>query len=79
MESRMSRVELFSRRVCAARLPPVIVALSLVSLAAIGWKSGAGALVLWTAGGLAAEAPKSAPDDKVPAAAGQAGRRRDCG
>ena len=78
MESRMSRVELFSRRVCAARLPPVIVALSLVSLAAIGWKSGAGALVL-LAGGLAAEAPKSAPDDKVPAATGQAGRRRDCG
>ena len=74
----MSRVELFSRRVCAARLPPVIVALSLASLAAIGWKSGAGALVL-LAGGLAAEAPKSAPDDKAPGAAGQAGRRRDCG
>jgi len=66
----MSRVELFSRRACAARLPLVIVALSLVSLAAIGWKSRAGALVLLAAG-LAAEAPKSAPsapDDKAPAA-----------
>jgi len=63
----MSRVEPFSRRDGAARLPLAIVALSLVSLAAIGWKSRAGALVLLAAG-LAAEAPKSAPDDKVPAA-----------
>ena len=77
----MSRVELFSRRAClpaearrakvgAARLPLTIVALSLVLLAAIGWKSRAGALVLLAAG-LAAETPKSAPsapDDKAPAA-----------
>ena len=63
----MSRAELFSRRHCAARLPLAIVALSLVLLAAIGWKSRAGALVLLAAG-LAAEAPKSAPDDKAPAA-----------
>jgi len=66
----MSRVEPFNRRDCAARLPLAIVALSLVSLAAIGWKSRAGALVLLAAG-LAAETPKSAPsapDDKAPAA-----------
>ena len=63
----MSRVEPFGRRDCAARLAPAIVALSLVSFAAIGWKSRAGALVLLAAG-LTAEAPKSAPDDKASAA-----------
>ena len=63
----MSRVKLFSRRASAARLAVAIVALSLVLLAAIGWKSRAGALVLLAAG-LAAETPKSAPDDKAPAA-----------
>lgn len=66
----MSKVKPFSRRAGAARLAVAIAALSLVSLAAIGWKSGAGALVLLAAD-LAAEAPKSAPsapDDKAPAA-----------
>ena len=63
----MSRVELLSRRDGAARLPLAIVALSLVSFAAVGWKSRSGPLVLLAAG-LAAETPKSAPDDKAPAA-----------
>ena len=60
----MSKVELFRRRDGAARLAAAIVALSLVSFADIGWKSRAGALVLLAAG-LAAETPKSAPNQSI--------------